>query len=102
MQAKSLLQEQQELLSMSSMRLKIWEEIDELFVHHRVSPWTAAQFYVHQAAEPASAATLPENEDSCFVLKVTTFPLQVMVFALAFHNFHCYTPMTLSITNQIV
>ena len=51
--ACSILQLWQELLG-DGPAPAVWQEIDRLFRQQRVQPWTAAQFFLHQAAGMAS------------------------------------------------
>ena len=73
--AYSILQRWQELLGVGPAPA-VWQEIDRLFRQQKVQPWTAAQFFLHQAAgmasnkDPSGKETYREAEEQGATLKV--------------------------------
>lgn len=66
--AKSLLKEYRALSLEGSMAAEVWEEVSNLFSEHQISHWTAAQFFVCQAAEAVPGSDNPPT-DTCYILQ---------------------------------
>jgi len=72
--ARGILQQWRELLGGGSAQ-GVWPEIDRLFQQQKMQPWTAAQFFLHQASSAPSSAGGEGGsgcEDRSAMLKVRT------------------------------
>ena len=86
-QAKCLLEQWQADLNRSGIRSKVWGCIDELFARHRVLPWTAAQFFVHQV-EGLSSDPATHTSDQCRMLKVNGSRFKAQIWRTPLQETH--------------